>query len=318
MDDIKDIEKNDNIDKNVKIPLTTKQKVIKGLAIGGNCIFYLFIFLLLIFSITQITGSSDDQVNSIFGIGYENVLSNSMVVGTSPYEIVDESRAIVKEDSFSTDDIIWVKKLSNNKKKRELEIGDIITFWDTVSSRPTGYDNGFLNTHRIVDFIYNSKGEITSFVTQGDQFLGTEHEYSYENPEDNTKLTEMVNNGYIQIVTLDAVRAKYIGKWSGAGGFFRWVSDPSKGFIIVIILPTIAFLLFEMFMVIKNIMNIRTQKLVTNASEEKEKMRLELESEKERIKQELLEQLRQGSLKVNDDRKDIDSSYEESEESNNE
>lgn len=295
------MEDNQNVDNCVnnleeltnKTQTTKKQKTLKIVSITLNTIFYIFIFMLLIFSITQITGSEPDKVKNIFGLGYETVASNSMKPDPNGLNVVDESRAVFKKDSFTNKDVIWVSTL-NNKEKKKLKVGDIITFWDTISEPPAGveYSNGFLNTHRIVEIIYTPSGEVSSYITQGDSYFGTPYEYGVYEGETG----QLVNERHAQNVSLDSIRAKYIGKWTNAGSFIRWISDPSKGFIVVIILPTILFLLFEMFMVIKNIMAIKTQKMAVSASEEKEQLRLELEAEKEKMKQELLEQLRKEAL----------------------
>ncbi|MGM9972171.1 MAG: hypothetical protein ACI35W_07160 [Anaeroplasmataceae bacterium] len=283
-------------DENDKLPLSKKDKIIKIVNITLNTIFYIFIFLLLIFSITQIKGSDARSVKSIFGRGYEVVLSQSMSPGSTDEAIVDESRAVARKDSFTVNDLILVKVVKE-KDKTKFQVGDIITFWDTISPNPTGAATGFLNTHRIVEVVKNSSGAVTGYVTQGDCYLGTQYDYTiYTADPSNGGAANLVYKGYAQNVSLSDIEAVYTGKLSGFGKTIKWVSNPKKGFIIVIIIPTILFLIFELVMVIFNVMSIKTQKISANATEEKEKMRAELEAEKEKMKQELLEQLRKEAL----------------------
>ncbi len=251
-----------------------------------NCVFYVIIFILLLFSITQIAGSKKGKVKNVFGLGYEVVLSNSMM---------PEDHSYAKKSSFDKNDLIWVNTLSG-KEKSKLKKGDVITFWDTYSPNPTNEVGGFLNTHRIVDVIKNHEGKVTAYITQGDIYLGTWLQYDTyiaDNGADSVGfLCSSSANYACQNISVDLVKAKYIGHWDGAGSFINWVSNPKKGFIVVILLPTIAFLLFEIFMVVKNMFALKTEKVAANAEEEKQKIRNELQAEKDKLREELLAELR--------------------------
>lgn len=274
-----------------------------------NTIFYIFIFLLLMFSISQIRGSSDDKVKNVFGLGYENVLSDSMYVKDrkgSVYNVVDESRHHNLKSSFDKGDLIWVNTLSG-KEKKKLKIGQIVTFWDTQSANPTSNPNGFLNTHRIVDIIYDSEGSVSSLVMQGDMWRGTAYDYEIYMTNHSeipyyTNQQTLLSGEYVQIIGLDVVRAKYTGHWDNAGTFVNWLSNPKKGFIFVIFIAA-GFLIFEMFMVIKNVMAIKSEKLGVKADAEKEALKEEmaksLEDERERIRAELLAELQAKQAQEN-------------------
>ena len=233
-----------------------------------NSIFYVFIFILLLFSISQIAGSKENKVKNVFGLGYEVVMSNSM----SP--------------TFEADDLIWV---NTGVKKSKLKIGKIVTFYDTVSQNPYSNQDGFLNTHRIVDLIYDSNGKVSAYVLQGDIWNDTE--YDYDSLTDDEKVIAQYSQQYVQVVRFNDIKAIYTGKWSGAGNFVNWLSNPKKGFVLVIIFTGL-FLVFEMFMVIKNVMEIRTAKLQEANEAEKEEMKKSLDEEREKMKAELLAQLR--------------------------
>lgn len=270
-----------------------------------NVIFYVFIVLLLFFSISQIVGAKEDKVKNIFTLGYETVQSDSMYP-TKNYT------SLAKKDSFEKGDLLWVKTLNysdNTKVKPEdfkLKIGDIITFYDTMSS-----SQSFLNTHRIVDYVVDGDGYVTAVITQGDIYLGTYLEYNtYKeaNPDTYQALATSAQNFACQNVSLSSIRAKYIGHWDNIGGAVDWLSNPKKGMVMIIIIA-VAFVLFEMFMVLKNIMNIKTAKMSETSEKEKEEMKLSLEEERERIKKELLEELKKQQ--VEDSKEEDNSSSEE-------
>lgn len=280
---------------------TNNDKAHKALYITNivvNCVFYFFIFMLLLFSISQIAGSKDGKVKNVFGLGYETVLTDSM----SP--------------TFESGDLVWV---TTNFKTSKLKVGDIVTFWDTISTNPTSNENGFLNTHRIVDITYGSNGKPSSFTLQGDIWKTLESgQYYYPDCTEAEQTIMRYNNTWTQTVEASAIKAKYIGHWDGTGRFINWLSNPKKGFIVVILF-TGAFLIFEMFMVIKNIMEIRTAKMVAANTAEKEEMKKSLEEERERMKQELLEQLRaEAAAKNPEEDKAVDNkeNEEDEEESN--
>lgn len=275
-----------------------------------NVIFYFFIFILLMFSISQIRGSSDDKVKNVFGIGYESVKSDSMWVSSdNGLTIIDESRARNTKSSFQKGDLVWVKTL-NSKQRKNQKIGNIVTFWDTKDAGGVG----FLNTHRIVGIIYNSKGDVSSYILQGDVYRGSDSDWilieeSYQNGDISTEdYNSMLYKGQfqadyiIQVVSPDLLRAKYTGHWDNAGSFVNWLSNPKKGFIFVIFIAA-GFLIFEMFMVIKNVMAIKSEKLGVKADAEKEALKEEmaksLEDERERIRAELLAELQAKQAQEN-------------------
>lgn len=107
-------------------------------------LYYVFIVLLLSFSIITIASKGERDIPNVFGRGYLAVRTDSMNGD--------------KEDSFAAGDLIYVRIL-NDKTREELKVGDIVTFYD--------YDLRFLNTHRIVEINETSTGK--SVVTQGDK-----------------------------------------------------------------------------------------------------------------------------------------------------
>jgi signal peptidase len=107
-------------------------------------LYYVFIVLLLSFSIITIASKGERDIPNVFGRGYLAVRTDSMNGD--------------REDSFAAGDLIYVRIL-NDKTREELKVGDIVTFYD--------YDLRFLNTHRIVEINETSTGK--SVITQGDK-----------------------------------------------------------------------------------------------------------------------------------------------------
>ena len=88
---------------------------IKVLKIVGNVFFYLVIIFLLIFSIANIKVKKESDVPNVFGRGFIAVIRDSMEGN--------------EEDSINEGDLIFVKML-DEKGIANLEIGDIVTFFD--------------------------------------------------------------------------------------------------------------------------------------------------------------------------------------------
>ncbi|MGI6787201.1 MAG: signal peptidase I [Acholeplasmataceae bacterium] len=109
-----------------------------------NVLYYVFIVVLLSFSIITIAARDPKKIPNVFGRGYLIVGSNSMSTN--------------REDSIDKGDLIYVRIL-NDKRREELKVGDIVTFYDYAISA--------LNTHRIVEINDTTAGK--SIVTQGDR-----------------------------------------------------------------------------------------------------------------------------------------------------
>lgn len=257
----------------------TKQmnpKVKKVLSIVFNVLFYGFLVVLFAFSISNIR-SKKNNIPNIFGVGYLQVQSGSMT-GT-----------------FEKGDFIWVK-IASEKKIEKLKIGDVITFYDPAISESIanagGEDDGTnLNTHRIVDIITYSDGTI-KYICQGDyvKISFPSAVYSKDNP----------NNGYIQIVAKEDIRAVYtrnMGK--GMTGILKFAKS-SLGFGLCIVLPTALLLVYEVVMLIRNIMKLNKEKLEAQMAETQAAQQEDLEAQKQRMREELLAELRAEQAKSNE------------------
>lgn len=248
----------------------SENKVWKIASIVLNCIFYVFIGILLIFSISNLNVKKDAyNIPGLFGKGYLTVLTPSM----------DGDQ----EDSFTTEDLIFVKKVTDKNREKiveELEVGDIITFVYYSSD----LRKDILNTHRIVDIVIADSGE-KIFVTQGDKVA--------MNPD--TKYgTPGLSYEYYENVSENNIKAVYTGKWSGAGNVMSFLLT-SNGFLLCIVLPTALFFIYEAILLVMNFMKLKSQKDQVQKDKEHEedlaRIKAELEAEREKIRSELLAEM---------------------------
>ncbi len=264
--------------KEEKTKRTPKQKVWLGVRIAFNVIFYAIILLVLLFSISNIRAKNEkDRIPNIFGIGYLNVLSDSM---EGNYE-----------DSFNVGDMIIVKTASEDRIAN-LKVGDIVTFYDNNLAANTGVSTA-LNTHRIV---YIDK-EANLFYTVGDKSM-----LNYEK-ENNKKFDLSQLEGISSIERREIlasafgpknyqefgsieIRGIYSTKWDGFGKVIQTINNH---FVSIIILPIAALLLLEIAYLIYNIMKVREEKIKKNLQPEADLVMTD--DDKEKLKAELRAQL---------------------------
>jgi signal peptidase len=224
----------------------------KSLNIAGNVLFYGLIVLLLLFSIANLTVKSDKDIANVFGRGFLPVLSDSMEGDNA--------------DSFNKGDLLFVRTIKESQVD-DLEIGDVVTFYDLSIAA--------LNTHRVV--------EVTSsyIVTQGDKANAI-----------NPYVIAGNNAGKdYQIVTYNNVKAVHTGTWSGVGSAVNYLQTP-VGFALFIILPVVILLAYQGFVLTKALLAVNKEKLEAKYAEDKEQSLKDLEAEKEKIRKELLEELK--------------------------
>lgn len=251
----------------------TKVIVKKVLSIILNSFFYVFIAFMLIFAIAHIN-KGKTTIPNVFGTGFLSVASDSMTGS--------------REDSFVKDDLIFVKVVNDKNRDKlvnSLEIGDVITFQQTVivDNKP----EAILNSHRIVDYRTNSDGKKYEFVTQGDKRNAT-----------NPYIKDGANDpAHYEIVSQFDICGIYKSKWSGAGKALNFIQSQA-GFAVVIVIPTAILFAYELFVLIRLLMKANKEKLEAKHEEEKEQERLALEKrlaeERELMRQQLLEELKKS------------------------
>lgn len=243
--------------------LTTQKQALRMIKICANVFFYGLILLIILFSIANIRGKNKGNVPNLFGKGYAHVLTDSMN-GT-------------KKNSFRKGDLAWIKTL-NEKQKQNLNVDDIILFYS-----PT---EGIDITHRIVAVEKDNRNEIV-YITRGDLQAVRNGEYDPKRYESiDGKAPELTQD--FEIIHYKNVKGRVTSTWSGWGKTLGYLSNPRGGFLIWIVIPTVLFLAFEIFILVRNIIRYQKDKIMEDAVSEKEKLRLELleELRKEQEKKE--------------------------------
>lgn len=275
----------ENTTKELKTPMTTKQKVWFGVKIALNVVFYILILLVLLFSISNIRAKNkNDQIPNIFGKGYLNVLSDSMTGDN--------------EDSFNTGDMIIVK-IANKKNISKLEVGNIVTFYDYRLASNKGAGSA-LDTHRIV-YIDKTNNDSYVYYTVGDKIAKQLNFDASKLNADNylTILNSLGSNNY-QAFGSTEIRGIYSGKWSGFG---KTIQTINNHFIAIIIVPVAILLVFEIGGLVLNIMRAREEKLkleMKETSQELANQETISADEKEKLKAELRAELLKEMLKESD------------------
>ena len=275
----------ENTTQELKTPMTTKQKVWFGVKIALNVVFYILILLVLLFSISNIRAKNkNDQIPNIFGKGYLNVLSDSMTGDN--------------KDSFNTGDMIIVK-IANKKNISKLEVGNIVTFYDYRLASNKGAGSA-LDTHRIV-YIDKTNNDSYVYYTVGDKIAKQLNFDASKLNADNylTRLNSLGSNNY-QAFGSTEIRGIYSGKWSGFG---KTIQTINNHFISIIIVPVAILLVFEIGVLVLNIMRAREEKLkleMKETSQELANQETISADEKEKLKAELRAELLKEMLKESD------------------
>ena len=188
----------------------------------GNIAFYVVLAIVLIYALFALFSSKDDNKISFFGITSLAVQTDSMT------PTFDEGDLIFIDTSFDAADFVAGE-----------EDGTVITYYtyDSVN------DIYYYNTHRIVDTV--EVGGVTRYITRGDKYDGEEF-------NDERRVVE----------------SEILGVWTGrsisnfgsfADGFTNFIKS-SLGFFLLIVLPAVAFLAYEVFRFVKIYAEYNTQK----------------------------------------------------------
>ncbi len=218
-----------------------------------NVFFYAFILVMLLFSVANIRAKSEDDIPNIFGRGFLSVQSDSMNGDN--------------KDSFKKGDLIFVDMLSD-KEIDKLKVGDIISYFD-IELRS-------FNTHRIVEV------QDEYFVTQGDLAAkdpGTKYVPGGENNDPNT----------YEIISKTQVKSKYVSHWNGVGKTYDFILDY---FEWTVVLPVALIVILEVVLLVRNIVKLNQEKLKEKYEKEKFEDLSDLEAAKEKLRQEILEELK--------------------------
>jgi len=225
---------------------TTKKSpsVKKILSIVGNTILWLFVAFAIVITVIVFASnkkSGDDSLPSIGGLAFVSIKSDSMDKSPNKADY-DEGGRLEGKKGFKKGSLIFVKLLTDAEKK-DLQPGDVITFNFLKDG------NRDLNTHRIVER-YEDGGTVY-YVTQGDHITQPDGVY-------NAASDGHSESGYV--VPDMEVRGQWNGKKIGGLGSMLLFLQTRTGFFVVIILPLIAFFLYELIRFIMVVASLRGKK----------------------------------------------------------
>eukprot|EP01156_Anaeramoeba_ignava_P017842 Anaeramoba_ignava/a90141_120.p7 GENE.a90141_120~~a90141_120.p7 ORF type:complete len:235 (-),score=10.66 a90141_120:5776-6480(-) len=165
--------------------------------------------------------------------------------------------------TFEAGDMIFVNML-DEADIANLEPGDIVTYFDMSLHA--------FNTHEVVS------------VNIENRYLITRARYNYVHPGG-----EITND---QPVSFDNVIAQYNGGMiAGLGSSLDYLQT-STGFALFIILPVLLVLIFEGVILVRHFMAINREKIEQQYKEEQAQVAQNLESERERMRAEILAEMK--------------------------
>ncbi len=208
------------MEKAKKSRLSDKQK--KAINITVITVEILIVILAIAFSVSILL-STGYETSTDFGdasVRLMPVLTGSMS-GDNP-------------DSFDEGDLIIVNK-ATPERIAELEVGDIITYAGNV-----GGGRGFI-THRIVD------------VEQFTNSLGNTYRIFYTRGDDEAETVEPT------AVYETEVAGIYSWKIAGLGSAIYWLQQPTN-FFLVVMLPLILLLVYNIYLVIRMVVEAKIKK----------------------------------------------------------
>lgn len=272
---------------------TPKQKVFFGLKIAGNVIFYSVLVFLFLLSIANINaGAGKNGIPNIFGTGFLSVQTDSM---DASVDALPDYYKDYKIKPFKSGDLV-VCNILNDSKRQSLQVGDVITFQDSTIFK----GEVVFNTHRIVYMDRDENNNITRLITEGDKqasYYGTV-DVDWIETHTAAEFMNYEEQGYIQIfgtTNLGTIYAKATDIWYGGGT----VADNIRNnWLLYFVLPVAVLLLVEIFFVIKNFMDYRNEKRgITKDGKVVVNQPVDMEAERERMKQELLAELRAQQMR---------------------
>ncbi|MGN0796733.1 MAG: hypothetical protein ACI4M5_00850 [Christensenellales bacterium] len=258
--------------------MSTKQskldaKTKKTLNIVIIAIQVLIIVACIVFSIVLLVssmGNKEGKLNDILNL--MPVMSDSMV-GDNP-------------DSFNIDDLVLVKKLSD-EDKQNLKVGDIVTFkvYDATLQAK------IYKSHRIVKICQegDAEWEYCDVITQGDAAQKyIDQILEDESISEDEKLKRIAN--YQDQLYLSQIEGIYTGKIEKVGGAITFIKQPAA-FFGLIVTPLALLLLYNIFVIIRG---------VTKAKDDRHRAELEESEAKHKAEMDELKALIMGGSKPAD------------------
>ena len=141
-----------------------------------------------------------------------------------------DSMAGNQKDSFTTKDLLVVDIVTDkNYEDRvlNLEVGDIVTYYD--------YGEGKVISHRIINVVETTDPNNPTFTLKGDNWAVTTN------------------------VSARSVLAIFDHKVAGVGSIMAWFSS-GLGFFVIVVLPCVLFLAYEIYRFIKTLNEYNREK----------------------------------------------------------
>ena len=173
--------------------------------------------------------------------------------GTAMVAVRSDSMEGEKEDSFNEGDLLFIRILKSDEEKKSLKEGDIISFYDSNK-------DGQINTHRIIKDYYADGVE--GYLTKGD------------------KAPEGTTDGLN--ITASMIVGVYEGHRVGWLGSVALFFQSSTGFLVCVVLPALLLVAYCVYDVVKNVRERNREKLAASVESEKERMRAEILAELEK------------------------------------
>lgn len=275
--------------KEVKAKKTPKELTLFILKIVGNVIFYAIIIGLLMFSIMNIRAGQGyvkgegEGFPNLFGKGYLTVQNTGSMEKNGDLAQIDFNGEKYSYDDFAIQQFGYNDLLNVDVFKEsdwnEIKIGDVLAFYDSQLQA--------LNTHRVVYMTFNADGTIFSISLEGDRIASENCIYDpVHNPSGSNAILQ-----HVSVISYDhwsSVKGKVTSVNYGGGSFMHFVQS---NWLFIFVLPVGLFLIFEVFMVIKNIMDLRGAKNKAELAADKEAMAAELEAQREEMRKQILAEL---------------------------
>ena len=191
-----------------------------------NIILNVFIWIFVAFSafmtiLSLTASSSQDGIPSISGTAFMTVSSDSM------------------KGTFDKGDLILVTKITD-EVKQNLKVGDVITYRADLD----GDGNEELNTHRIIEVLYDADGKVDKYRTKGDNNMLDDSD---------PVLWQFVIGKWNKSTTDDGTVIPFVG------GVISFIQKPT-GFLVAIVLPLVIFFLYEVYVFIKAVFTVKGEK----------------------------------------------------------
>ena len=196
-----------------------KEKAKKIASIAGNVLIWAFVVFSFVITVLVFSAQgSADGVPAIFGKSLITVSTDSM------------------KGTFNSGDLIFMEKLDPEEKLTlsagdpGKKNGDVITFRAPIDIDGDG-KTGDLNTHRIIEVVYSDtvKGQ-AEYITQGDANLTADN----------------VGDDPYTVQATDIVGIWTGGRLPGIGKVINFLRS-SLGFFLFIVLPLVAFFIYELY-----------------------------------------------------------------------